>query len=47
MLKKINHNEIHFIQRAQAERCVLKVLDGDCETAVGVSYKNTKKENYN
>ena len=34
ILKKINHNETH--QRAKAERNVLKVLEGDCETAVGV-----------
>ena len=33
MLKKINHNETY--QRANAERNVLKVLEGDCETAVG------------
>ena len=33
ILKKINHNETY--QRACAERNVLKVLDGDCETAVG------------
>ncbi len=34
LLKKINHNETHL--RANAERDVLKVLEGDCETAVGV-----------
>ncbi len=34
ILKKINHNETY--QRANAERNVLKVLEGDCETAVGV-----------
>jgi hydroxymethylbilane synthase len=34
ILKKINHNETY--QRAHAERNVLKVLEGDCETAVGV-----------
>ncbi|MDA9598459.1 hydroxymethylbilane synthase [Candidatus Pelagibacter sp.] len=34
ILKKINHNETY--QRAYAERNVLKVLEGDCETAVGV-----------
>ena len=33
LLKKINH--IKTYQRAIAERNVLKVLDGDCETAVG------------
>ena len=32
-LEKINHHETY--QRAQAERNVLKVLEGDCETAVG------------
>tara|TARA_B100000900_G_scaffold310135_1_gene268893 strand:- start:398 stop:1315 length:918 start_codon:yes stop_codon:yes gene_type:complete len=34
ILNKINHNETY--QRANAERNVLKVLEGDCETAVGV-----------
>lgn len=34
ILDKINDNET--FQRAQAERNVLKVLEGDCETAVGV-----------
>tara|TARA_B100001057_G_scaffold499333_1_gene609566 strand:+ start:1472 stop:2389 length:918 start_codon:yes stop_codon:yes gene_type:complete len=34
MLKKVNH--IDTYQIAQAERSVLKILDGDCETAVGV-----------
>ena len=34
VLKKTNHNETY--QRASAERNVLKVLEGDCETAVGV-----------
>ena len=33
ILKKINHNETY--QRANAERNVLKVLEGDCETAIG------------
>ena len=33
ILKKTNHNETH--QRANAERNVLKILEGDCETAVG------------
>jgi hydroxymethylbilane synthase len=37
LLKKINHNETY--QRANAERNVLKVLEGDCETAVG-AYAN-------
>ena len=34
ILKKTNHNETY--ERAHAERNVLKVLEGDCETAVGV-----------
>ena len=34
ILKKINHNETNQI--ANAERNVLKVLEGDCETAIGV-----------
>ena len=33
ILKKTNHNETYLI--ANAERNVLKVLEGDCETAVG------------
>mgnify|MGYP005994249151 FL=1 len=33
ILKKINHSETY--QRVSAERNVLKVLEGDCETAVG------------
>tara|TARA_B100001175_G_C19468190_1_gene620283 strand:- start:673 stop:1590 length:918 start_codon:yes stop_codon:yes gene_type:complete len=33
LLKKINHIKTH--QRVTAERNVLKVLEGDCETAVG------------
>ena len=33
ILKKINHLETY--QRAQAERNILKVLEGDCETAIG------------
>ena len=33
ILKETNHNETH--QRANAERNVLRVLEGDCETAVG------------
>ena len=32
-LKKINHEETY--KRAHAERNILKVLEGDCETAVG------------
>ena len=37
ILKKINHNET-FI-RANVERNILKVLEGDCETAVGAYSK--------
>ena len=33
ILKKVNHNETY--ERANAERNVLKVLEGDCQTAVG------------
>ena len=33
ILKKVNHFETH--QRALAERNILKILEGDCETAVG------------
>ena len=33
VLKKINHNETFM--RANIERNILKVLEGDCETAVG------------
>ncbi len=34
ILKKINHKDTYL--RATAERNVLKVLEGDCETAIGV-----------
>ena len=34
IIKKVNHKETY--QRAHAERNVLKILEGDCETAVGV-----------
>ena len=34
LLEKVNHKETHL--RAHAERNVLKVLEGDCETAAGV-----------
>ena len=37
ILKKINHSKTH--QRVTAERNVLKVLEGNCETAVGVHSK--------
>ena len=33
ILNKINHNETY--KRAHAERNILKVLEGDCETAIG------------
>ena len=33
LLNEINHNETHYC--VQAERNVLKILEGDCETAVG------------
>ena len=34
ILNKINHEETY--KRAHLERNILKVLDGDCETAIGV-----------
>ena len=37
ILKKLNHEETY--KRAHAERNVLKVLEGDCETAIGVYSK--------
>ena len=37
ILKKVNHHETYI--RAQAERNVLKILEGDCETAVGAHCK--------
>ena len=37
ILKKINHQNTY--QLVQAERSVLKILEGDCETAVGVHAK--------
>ena len=37
IVKKINHDETFM--RAHSERNVLKVLEGDCETAVGVYSK--------
>ena len=37
LLKKINHEETY--KRAHAERNILKVLEGDCETAVGAYSK--------
>ena len=41
ILNEINHLPTFYC--AQAERNVLKVLDGDCETAVGVSSNITNK----
>ena len=37
MLKKINHQETY--KRAHAERNILKILEGDCETAIGIHSK--------
>ena len=37
LLKKVNHDETY--KRAHAERNILKVLEGDCETAVGAYSK--------
>ena len=34
LLNKINHKKTHYC--VQAERNVLKILEGDCETAIGV-----------
>ncbi len=42
ILKKVNHRETHL--RAHAERNVLKVLEGDCETAVGAHATINKKK---
>ena len=42
LLKKINHEETY--KRAHAERNILKVLEGDCETAVG-AYSKIDGEN--
>ena len=33
LLKKINHDETY--KRAHAERNILRILEGDCETAIG------------
>ena len=42
ILEKVNHQETH--QRVSAERNVLKILEGDCETAVGAyAYINDDK----
>ncbi len=37
LLEKVNHKETHYC--VQAERNVLKVLEGDCETPIGVFAK--------
>ena len=37
ILKKINHEETY--KRAHAERDILKILEGDCQTAVGAHSK--------
>ena len=37
ILKKVNHDETY--KRAHAERNVVKVLEGDCQTAIGVYSK--------
>jgi hydroxymethylbilane synthase len=37
ILKKINHEETY--KRAHAERNILKILEGDCQTAVGAHSK--------
>jgi len=44
LLKKINHQPTNY--RVQAERNVLKILDGDCETAVG-AYSEIDKDRIN
>ena len=44
LLEKINHKETRII--ANAERKVLKILEGDCDTAIGV-YANIEGENIN
>ena len=41
LLYKVNHKETHL--SVKSERNVLKVLDGDCETAIGV-YSNIKED---
>ena len=37
VLKKVNHNETY--KRAHAERNILKILEGDCDTAIGAHSK--------
>ena len=41
LLYKVNHKATHL--SVKSERNVLKVLDGDCETAIGV-YSNIKED---
>ena len=41
ILEKVNHNETRIV--ANAEREVLKILEGDCDTAVGV-YANINQQ---
>ena len=36
ILKKINHSETYQTELISRKKC-LKILEGDCETAVGVS----------
>ena len=42
ILKKINHEETY--KRAKVERDILKVLEGDCDTAIGVHSKIKKNK---
>ena len=42
MLKRINHQETY--KRAHAERNILKILEGDCETAIGIHSKIEKNK---
>ena len=44
ILKKINHLETY--KRAHAERNILKILEGDCETAIGAHSKINGDHNY-
>ncbi len=44
LLKSVNHQSTH--SSIKAERNVLKVLEGDCETAVGV-FANIKDDKIN
>tara|TARA_B100001057_G_scaffold336725_1_gene337533 strand:- start:23 stop:940 length:918 start_codon:yes stop_codon:yes gene_type:complete len=42
ILKRVNHEETY--KRAKVERDILKVLDGDCDTAIGVHSKIEKNK---